>query len=110
MKTKSPAVESKHTPTPWPEKGHAVSNPSIFGNAAIRVFLSPADYAHARHCVNAYDGLVAALENVLLAEQIAKESAQVGDPIESLGTVFKAMQQASDQARAALAQAKRKDL
>lgn len=68
-KTKSTAVESKHTRTPWPEMTppdplgtHFSGAPSwIYVVGAATITMTFDDYAHARHCVNAHDGLVAAL-------------------------------------------------
>lgn len=62
---------SSHSPVPWHDRDdesctHPVLDDSDFG--AVRV-ISDVDYAHALHCVNAHDALVAAIAHAIFCLQ-----------------------------------------
>ncbi len=93
-KTKSTAVESKHTPTPWVV---AAGSDTVYAGPIFVCDLELDDgdlevmAANAEHivlCVNAHDGLVAALESILEeAVYIVKHDSPGGELLGYLQTV-----------------------
>jgi hypothetical protein len=60
-------MTTNHTPTPWHEGRYGVcADTTGYGRTHAQVALceNPADSAHIVRCVNAYDELVAALEEI----------------------------------------------